>query len=233
VTAGLLGYNVLKVASLVKSAGANALDKEIQGMFLEFDAAIGELDFSYAEKQQYYEIEMLYRELMAAHFEVAQLATNYQRANEQVRNVVAEGDNLQSDRETFRLRAAAKVTGYRTNDLTFRTFRNEALEQYRTLYDLAGRYTYLAAKSYDYETGLLGSTAGQAVLDAIVASPARTVYVNQFGGFAHGSVAMANAARMALAMPAGCSTRSRSRVAKSRPTRLARMSERMRKFWFT
>lgn len=35
---------------------------------------------------------------------------------------------------------------------------------------------------------------------AVVASPARTVYVNQFGGFAHGSVAMANAARMALAL---------------------------------
>ena len=55
---------------------------------------------------------------------------------------------------------------------TFRTFRNEALEQYRTLFDLAGRYTYLSAKSYDYETGLLGSTAGKAVIANIVASRA-------------------------------------------------------------
>jgi hypothetical protein len=172
VAAGLIGYNVLKVTSLGLSGGANALDKEIQGMFLEFDAAIGELDFTYEEKQQYYEFELLYRELMAAHFEVAQLATDYQRTNEQVRNVLAEGASIQSDRETFRMRAAAKVTGYRTNDLTFRTFRNEALEQYRTLYDLAGRYTYLAAKSYDYETGLLGTTAGQQVISNIVASRA-------------------------------------------------------------
>jgi hypothetical protein len=141
-------------------------------MFVEFDANLAKVGFTYEEKQQYYEFELLYRELMAAHFELAQLATDYQRANEQVRNVVAEGDNLQSDRETFRLRAAAKVTGYRTNDLTFRTFRNEALEQYRTLYDLAGRYTYLAAKSYDYETGLLGTTAGQQVISNIVASRA-------------------------------------------------------------
>ncbi len=53
---------------------------------------------------------------------------------------------------------------------TFRTFRNEALEQYGTLSDLAGRYTYLAAKSYDYETGLLGTTAGKQVIANIVAS---------------------------------------------------------------
>jgi hypothetical protein len=40
------------------------------------------------------------------------------------------------------------------------------------LYDLAGRYTYLAGKSYDYETGLLGTTAGQKVISNIVASRA-------------------------------------------------------------
>ncbi|MDB4391554.1 hypothetical protein N9Z52_02015 [Akkermansiaceae bacterium] len=62
------------------------------------------------------------------------------------------------------------VSGYRTNDLTFRTFRNEALEQYRSLFDLASRYTYLAAKSYDYETGLLGTPQGQAVISRIVAA---------------------------------------------------------------
>ena len=47
---------------------------------------------------------------------------------------------------------------------------NEALEQYRSLYDLAARYTYLSAKAYDYETGLLGSTSGQTVINSIVAS---------------------------------------------------------------
>jgi hypothetical protein len=54
--------------------------------------------------------------------------------------------------------------------MTFRTFRNEALEQYRSLFDLASRYTYMAAKSYDYETGLLGTTQGQKVFAKIVAS---------------------------------------------------------------
>ena len=171
-TAALVAYNVLGVGAIGFEAGANSYDKDIQQKFVEFDAALAALDFPYEQRQQYYEYELLYRELMAAHFEVAQRATDYQRANEQVRNVLADAGDILSLRETFRMRAAAQVTGYRTNDLTFRTFRNEALEQYRTLYDLAGRYTYLAAKSYDYETGLLGTSAGQQVISNIVASRA-------------------------------------------------------------
>ena len=166
----LWGYNISSAIGLAASIGANALNKDIEEILLEFDAQINELGFSYEQKQQYYEYELLYRELMAAHFEIAQRATDFQRANEQVRNLLAEANDIMAARETFRMRAAAQVSGYRTNDLTFRTFRNEALEQYRSLYDLAGRYTYLAAKSYDYETGLLGSPAGQQVLADIVAA---------------------------------------------------------------
>ena len=38
--------------------------------------------------------------------------------------------------------------------------------------ELASRYTYLAAKSYDYETGLLGTAQGQQVFNDVVASRA-------------------------------------------------------------
>jgi hypothetical protein len=171
--AGLLvSYNVLKATSLATGSAANALSKDIEKIFLDYDAKVDALGYSYEEKQQIYEFEQLYRELLSAHFEVAQLATDYQRSNEALRNLLIEGQNLLADRESFRQRAAAGINGYRTKDLTFRTFRNEALEQYRTLYDLAGRYTYLAAKSYDYETGLLGTTAGQKVIANVVSSRA-------------------------------------------------------------
>jgi hypothetical protein len=168
----LVSYNVLKANSLAAGSAANALSKDIEKIFLDYDAKVEALGYSYEEKQRIYEFEQLYRELLSAHFEVAQLATDYQRSNEALRNVLVEGQNLLADRESFRQRAAAGINGYRTKDLTFRTFRNEALEQYRTLYDLAGRYTYLAAKSYDYETGLLGTTAGQKVIADVVSSRA-------------------------------------------------------------
>ena len=159
------------VASSQRTA-ANALGPKVTSLSSNLEKNLEILNFAYEEKQQLYEFEQLYRELLSAHFEVAQLATECQRSSEALRNVLVEGQNVLADRETFRQRAAAVVNGYRTKDLTFRTFRNEALEQYRTLYDLAGRYTYLAAKSYDYETGLLGTTAGQKVISNVVSSRA-------------------------------------------------------------
>ena len=44
--------------------------------------------------------------------------------------------------------------------MAFRIFQNDALQKYRAQFDLAARYTYLAAKAYDYETCLLGNGAG-------------------------------------------------------------------------
>ena len=171
-TVSLVAYNLQKVISLATGRSAKILEKDIEKIFLDYNATVESMGYSYEEKQQLYEFELLYHEVHSAHFEVAQLATDYQRSNEALRNVLVEGQNLLADRETFRQRAAAGINGYRTKDLTFRTFRNEALEQYRTLYDLAGRYTYLAAKSYDYETGLLGTTAGQKTIANIVAARA-------------------------------------------------------------
>jgi hypothetical protein len=133
---------------------------------------VEELGFSFEQKQAAYEFELQYQALLDRYIEIAQLSLKLQKATEEVRNLNALGDRIQLEREIFRQRAATIVQGYRTNDVAFRTFRNEALEQYRTLFDLASRYTYLAAKSYDYETGLLGTTQGQEVFDSIVGSRA-------------------------------------------------------------
>ncbi len=154
----------------VSSNAAKYLQAQAENNLVLSGRRIEELGFTYETRQVAYEYEILLRDLIDAHFEIAQLATNVQRAAQRVNNLIAEGTRLQSERELYRQRAAALIQGYRTKDLTFRTFRNEALEQYRSLFDLAGRYTYLAAKSYDYETGLLGSTAGQSAIDAIVAA---------------------------------------------------------------
>lgn len=96
-----------------------------------------------------------------AHMELMRAKQNYQR-------LLAQGDQILAERESFRKRAAALVQGFRTRDLAFRLFRNEALEQYRTLFETASRYSYLAAQAYDYETGLLGNAAGKAFLNDIV-----------------------------------------------------------------
>ncbi len=162
-----IGFGSASVAFSISAKIVQAVAADVRETA---DARVVDLGFSYQQAQVAYEYELLLRELSAGFFEFSQLATNLQRASERVRNLIAEGDRLQAEREIFRQRAAGLIQGYRTRDLTFRTFRNEGLEQYRSLFDLASRYTYLAAKSYDYETGLLGSTTGQSVINGIVAA---------------------------------------------------------------
>ncbi|MEN9632667.1 MAG: hypothetical protein RL077_1071 [Verrucomicrobiota bacterium] len=124
---------------------------------------------------------------------------HYDQAQRNLRSLVASGDRLQAERQTFRLSASALVQGYRTKDLAFRAFRDEALEKYKQLYELSARYAYLAATAFDYETGLLnsaGNTVGAAFLDKIVQARSPGVMVDgtpQFGGASTGDPGLAGA----------------------------------------
>ena len=77
-------------------------------------------------------------------------------------SAVAEGERLLEERESFRTSASARIASSRYNDMAFRIFRNDALRRYSDAFELAARYTYLAAKAYDYETGLLPTDTTQA-----------------------------------------------------------------------
>jgi hypothetical protein len=111
-----------------------------------------------------------------------------QELDDAVRNyqtLVAQGDRIQSEREVSRQRTSAVIQGYRTRDAGFRIFRNEKLERYTTLFDLAARYAFLAANAYDYETGLLNTSAGRSFINRIVSARASGVVQDgepQFAG---------------------------------------------------
>lgn len=117
-------------------------------------------------------------------------------AQRNYRALVAQGDRIQAERETFRQRAAAVIQGYRTRDAAFRIFRNEKLERYKTLFDLAARYSLLAANAYDYETGLLHTDAGRAFVNRINNSRALGVVRNgepQYAGSNTGDPGLSSA----------------------------------------
>lgn len=92
----------------------------------------------------------------------------YEDAQNEYLAELAKGDRLLEEREVYRKRSAALIQGYRTRDTAFRLFRSEKLERYKTLFDLAARYTLLAANAYDYETGLLDTDEGRAFVNRIV-----------------------------------------------------------------
>jgi hypothetical protein len=160
-----------KSSALIPKASARLLQATVGGgLELIKENTLMSLGFTQDELQAAYEFEQTYRELIGMYTRFTELTTAYATATQKIQNLQVAGETIRQRRETLRQRAAAVINGYRTKDLAFRTFRNEALVQYRTLFDLAGRYSYLAAKSYDYETGLLGTPQGQAVINRIVAS---------------------------------------------------------------
>ncbi|MHB8762803.1 MAG: RCC1 domain-containing protein [Deferrisomatales bacterium] len=111
-----------------------------------------------------FEVQQMAKELGTRHFEAEAkvlelfaLAQTMEQAAGSYRSALAEGERLLNERETYRKYTAGDVQEYRYQDLAFRTFRNDAVQKYRATFDLAARYTYLAATAYDYETNLLGS----------------------------------------------------------------------------
>jgi len=108
-------------------------------------------------------------------------------AQRRYRALLAEGQRLQQERQIFRERTAAIIQGYRTRDAAFRIFRNEKLERYKTLFDLAAQYAFMAAKAYDYETGLLGTPRGREFLQRIVNARALGVVEDGEPQFAGGN----------------------------------------------
>ena len=106
-------------------------------------------------------------------------------ARRKLQGLIAKADRIQQEREIFRQRGAAVVQGFRTRDAAFRIFRNEKLERYKILFDLASQYAFMAAQTFDYETGLLHTDAGQEFISRIVQSRALGVVQNgepQFAG---------------------------------------------------
>jgi len=124
----------------------------------------------------------------------AQSALSGAQANYQA--LLAQGNRIQSERLTFRQHTAAQVQGYTVANSAFLVFQNEDLERYNTLFNLAAEYAWMAANAYDYETGLLGTPAGQAFLNQIISSSALGVIQNgqpQISGVATGDPGLANA----------------------------------------
>lgn len=106
---------------------------------------------------------MLRSEIFARAQVIQQLQGEYNAA-------LAEGLRVSEQLMVFRRSGAAATQQNRYKDMAFRIFRNDALQKYRSAFDLAARYVYLAAVAYDYETNLLGSDAkaGQAFLTNVV-----------------------------------------------------------------
>ncbi|MFC7336713.1 hypothetical protein ACFQY0_05960 [Haloferula chungangensis] len=192
---------VTKAAAGIVKIGASSeqiaseLARENLDQLLEID--IDNANWTHENLQLLMELRQSLQDYVDSSGSVDATMRLYDQAQRELQAVQAEGERLQRQRLVFRQRAAALVQGYRTRDFAFRAFRNEALEKYKSLFDLASKYTYLAASSYDYETGLLdaeGNSTARGFLEQIVKSRAVGTLINdvpQIGGSSTGDPGLA------------------------------------------
>lgn len=111
-----------------------------------------------------------YLEDATRRLELVQLSQDVQQAIAEYSSLLGSAERILEERARFRQLTAASTADYRHKDMAYRLFRNEAIQKYRAQYDLAARMVYLAAKSYDYETNMLGSDtqSGESFLTQIV-----------------------------------------------------------------
>jgi len=172
--------------------GVDAYETEIQKLELQnYD-----LENTSQLQEMVYGIGLGVKQVQAAFITINEDTRRLQNAYERVRADVAAGERIEAERLVARRRAAAVVQGYRARDAAFRIFRNEKLERYKSLFDLASRYAYMAANAYDYETGLLGSAEGKTFVNRIISSRALGVVKNgepQYAGSNTGDPGLSSA----------------------------------------
>jgi hypothetical protein len=137
-------------------------DIAVAELQLEQGHVIGELTLDYQLKKDLWAFTDLvgtFNTRYLAYVETLQAAETARMA---FQKTVAAGDAVLAERERLRTHQAAALNGQRYRNMAYQIFRNDELQRYSEAFDQAARYCYLAAKAFDYETGLLASDAQHA-----------------------------------------------------------------------
>ena len=154
ISAAVIEFNAKMAIHALKFAGeATKTGIENAVLDMELDIATNALHSELVTSSR--ELEDKLAEQHIARNGMLQQMEAMSAAEQQYIAVLRKGERLLSERARFRARAAQRLQGDRYTDMAFRIFRDEALDRYGAMFDLAARYCYLAAKAYDYETGLL------------------------------------------------------------------------------
>jgi hypothetical protein len=158
-----------KLAGVFKGIeGALSVGMGIVDSWTDIELTTDEIDFEILQRVKL--LEQLVRREPVARLELFTLQEVVRQSLGDYRTTLAGGERLLAELIAFRKATEAQMQTHRYRDMTFRVFRNDALQKYRAQLDLSSRYAYLAATAYDYETNLLGSAgdAGRQFLTDIV-----------------------------------------------------------------
>ena len=112
------------------------------------------LNQNQAVNSQLKQLQELLRSEATARVQLYQLQEALHQAEGQYLAAISAGQQILASRLLFRQQTASQVQELRYKDMGYRTFQTDALQKYRSAYDLAATYVYLAAAAYDYDTAL-------------------------------------------------------------------------------
>jgi len=162
VMAGLSGAS-LTLGQIYKAGAATAetiVDSCEEAIKLFENAAEwaeAQADWTEAQKEAFDEAREAILELADAARDIEAAWAKMVAAAENFDTIVDEGNRIQSEREMVRAQCVNRIIELRYNDMFFRQMQDEALTRYSAAFDLAQKYVYMAAQTYDYETGLLSA----------------------------------------------------------------------------
>lgn len=149
----------LLAASVIADAAEFGFESAVEQAAFNARIDVKKGEFPLDIQKQLTVIEKLINDEIKFRYNLVELRQELANAHGQYESLVAEAFRIMAERLDFRKDVASRTTNERYRDMTYRVFRNDALQKYRASFDLAAKYTYLAAKAFDYETGLLSDDA--------------------------------------------------------------------------
>jgi hypothetical protein len=169
-TAGTISNGVLQALKIATDAVVEAIEIGKNDLGVQSELEIEKYGYALEIQQKLKEIEMMMWNEAALRVDIFNKLEAMRQVSDRYRAVLQKGQALVDERADFNRQAGGAVQLMRYQDMGFRVFRNDALQKYRAAFDLAQRYTYLAAKAYDYETNLASNdpASSQPILQEIV-----------------------------------------------------------------
>ena len=153
-TFGATEQFLLRLAAGLETQAASILGNSKEEIFLSDNIKLEKEGYKYEIREQLKEIEQHLRNEGTTRIEIFNKVEALRQISDRYRTVLQNGLALLNEREDFNKSTATTIQQVRYQDMAFRNFRNDAIQKYRAAYDLAARYTFLAAKAYDYDTNL-------------------------------------------------------------------------------
>ncbi|HOW96895.1 MAG TPA: LamG domain-containing protein [Kiritimatiellia bacterium] len=167
-----LSVYVRRLAIVAMQAGVTGREKLQERWDADLEKLISNNEYQDILHWATWETQAKLKEQFVKQAEIMEQVQALNQQVEEVRKLLTQGQLLLTQRAQVRSRAAQRIQMNRYQDIAFRIFRDDALRRYKDSFDLAARYVYMAAKAYDYETGLLDSdtrlTPGRRFIEDIV-----------------------------------------------------------------